>query len=72
MRAVVQRVSRAKVTISGEVSGEIGPGLMVLLGAPDAKIETVSLGEEKPRCNDSTEECYARNRRGDLLHAGEF
>ena len=35
MRAVVQRVSRAKVTISGEVSGEIGPGLMVLLGVAD-------------------------------------
>jgi D-tyrosyl-tRNA(Tyr) deacylase len=32
MRAVVQRVSRAKVTVSGEISGEIGPGLLVLLG----------------------------------------
>ena len=32
MRAVVQRVSRAKVTVSGSVSGEIGLGLLVLLG----------------------------------------
>jgi D-tyrosyl-tRNA(Tyr) deacylase len=32
MRAVVQRVSRAKVTVGGQVTGEIGPGLMVLLG----------------------------------------
>lgn len=32
MRAVVQRVSRAKVTVSGEVTGEIGQGLLVLLG----------------------------------------
>lgn len=32
MRAVIQRVSRAKVTVSGEVAGEIGPGLLVLLG----------------------------------------
>jgi len=32
MRAVVQRVSRAKVTVEGRVSGEIGPGLMILLG----------------------------------------
>jgi D-aminoacyl-tRNA deacylase len=32
MRAVVQRVSRAKVTVDGRVTGEIGPGLMVLLG----------------------------------------
>ena len=32
MRAVVQRVSRAKVTVSGEITGEIGRGLLVLLG----------------------------------------
>src|SRR5262245_50928597 len=36
MRAVVQRVSRSAVRIAGEVVGEIGPGLLVLLGvAPD-------------------------------------
>jgi D-aminoacyl-tRNA deacylase len=32
MRALIQRVSRAKVTVGGEVAGEIGPGLLVLLG----------------------------------------
>src|ERR1700681_2531784 len=32
MRAVVQRVSRAKVTVEARVKGEIGPGLMILLG----------------------------------------
>ena len=32
MRAVVQRVSRAKVTVNGWTSGEIGLGLLVLLG----------------------------------------
>jgi D-tyrosyl-tRNA(Tyr) deacylase len=32
MRAVVQRVTRASVTIAGEVVGEIGDGLVVLLG----------------------------------------
>lgn len=32
MRSVVQRVSRAKVTVDGAVTGEIGPGLMILLG----------------------------------------
>lgn len=32
MRAVVQRVSRARVTVGGEITGEIGKGLLVLLG----------------------------------------
>jgi D-aminoacyl-tRNA deacylase len=32
VRAVVQRVSRAKVTVDGEITGEIGAGLLVLLG----------------------------------------
>jgi D-aminoacyl-tRNA deacylase len=32
MRAVVQRVSRARVTVGGEITGEIGLGLLVLLG----------------------------------------
>jgi D-tyrosyl-tRNA(Tyr) deacylase len=32
MRAVVQRVSRASVKVNGELTGEIGLGLLVLLG----------------------------------------
>ena len=32
MRAVVQRVSRAQVTVAGEIAGAIGPGFLVLLG----------------------------------------
>jgi D-aminoacyl-tRNA deacylase len=32
MRAVLQRVSRARVTVEGRVTGEIGHGLMILLG----------------------------------------
>jgi len=40
MRAVVQRVSRAKVDVSGWTSGEIGMGLLVLLGVGHADTET--------------------------------
>jgi D-aminoacyl-tRNA deacylase len=32
MRAVVQRVARARVTIEGRIAGEIGRGLLILLG----------------------------------------
>ena len=35
MRAVVQRVSRAKVTVENEITGEIGTGLLVLLGVSE-------------------------------------
>lgn len=36
MRAVIQRVSRASVTIEGKVNASIGKGLLVLLGIEDA------------------------------------
>ncbi len=32
MRAVLQRVSAARVTVGGEETGAIGPGLLILLG----------------------------------------
>ena len=35
MRAVVQRVSRASVTVADEVVGQIGRGFLVLLGVED-------------------------------------
>ncbi len=38
MRAVLQRVTQARVEVDGAVTGEIGPGLLVLLGA--AKSDT--------------------------------
>lgn len=39
MRAVVQRVSHSKVTVNGEVTGQIQRGLMVLLGVADGDTE---------------------------------
>lgn len=48
MRAVVQRVSRARVTVSEETTGEIGLGLLVLLGvgAGDTRAEAEYLVEK--------------------------
>jgi D-aminoacyl-tRNA deacylase len=40
MRAVVQRVTRAQVTVDGTVVGAIGPGLCVLVGAGAGDAET--------------------------------
>ena len=42
MRAVVQRVSRCKVTVGGEVTGEIGKGLLVLLGVGQSDTEAAA------------------------------
>lgn len=39
MRAVIQRVSKASVTIEGVIKGAIGQGLLVLLGIEDADTE---------------------------------
>lgn len=39
MRAVVQRVASASVTVAGETTGCIGPGLLVLLGVHPADTE---------------------------------
>lgn len=39
MRAVIQRVSHASVSIHGKVHAAIGPGLLVLLGIEDADTE---------------------------------
>ena len=35
MRALIQRVREASVTIEGQVSGRIGPGLLILLGVEE-------------------------------------
>ena len=39
MRAVVQRVSSARVTVDGLLIGEIGSGLLVLLGASCSDVQ---------------------------------
>lgn len=48
MRAVVQRVSRAKVTVEGKTVGEISAGLLVLLGVgrEDSDADAIYLAEK--------------------------
>ncbi len=48
MRAVVQRVSRARVTVDGGITGEIADGLMILLGVgrDDTSVIAASMAEK--------------------------
>lgn len=48
MRAVVQRVTRAKVTVDDKLIGEIGNGLVILLGIArdDTKLDAAYLVEK--------------------------
>jgi D-aminoacyl-tRNA deacylase len=45
MRALIQRVSRASVTVEGKVAGQIGQGLLVLLGVgqDDSEVQVKTL-----------------------------
>ncbi|MGC2696205.1 MAG: D-aminoacyl-tRNA deacylase [Candidatus Angelobacter sp.] len=42
MRVIVQRVRRCRVTVDGDVVGEIGPGLLVLLGVSKTDSEAAA------------------------------
>ncbi|MEW6274552.1 MAG: D-aminoacyl-tRNA deacylase [Bacillota bacterium] len=50
MRAVIQRVSRAKVTVDGEAVGSIGRGIAVLLGvgAEDEAADAAYMADKIP------------------------
>jgi peptidoglycan-associated lipoprotein len=67
-----ERGSREYNLALGQKRSDAIKKAMTLFGATDGQIESVSLGEEKPRCTERTEDCYAQNRRGDILYSGEF
>jgi len=46
--------------------------MLILLGAKDNQIESVSLGEEKPQSEGHAEEAWSKNRRSDILYSGEY
>jgi peptidoglycan-associated lipoprotein len=45
--------------------------MLMLYGAKEDQIESVSLGEEKPRAEGHDEQAWAQNRRSDILYQGE-
>jgi peptidoglycan-associated lipoprotein len=67
-----ERGSREYNLALGQKRAEAVKKALLLQGATEAQIESVSLGEEKPRCKESVESCWSQNRRSDMLYTGEF
>ena len=67
-----ERGSREYNLALGQKRAEAVKKTVLLNGGKEVQVEAVSLGKEKPRCTESTEECWAQNRRGDMLYSGEF
>ena len=67
-----ERGSREYNLALGQKRAEAVRKALTLLGAKDAQIEAVSLGEEKPKNAGHDEAAWAENRRGDMLYSGEF
>lgn len=79
MRAVVQRVKEASVTVAGEVVGRIGPGLVVLLGVGvgDADLDAGAMAEKVANLRIFADEKGQMNRSlldvaGELLVVSQF
>lgn len=51
----------------GQRRAQSAKDYIVNLGIGDNRMRTVSYGEEKPVCYESTESCWSRNRRADFL-----
>ena len=66
-----ERGSREYNLALGQRRAEAVKRTMTVLGAPDAAIETVSFGEEKPVAQGHDEQSWAQNRRADIKYAGE-
>jgi peptidoglycan-associated lipoprotein len=67
-----ERSTREYNLALGQKRSEAIKKVLKLLGAREDQLEAVSLGEERPACSESSEDCWATNRRGDMLYSGEF
>ena len=66
-----ERGSREYNIALGQKRADSVKRMMMLLGATESQIETVSFGKEKPRNQGHDESAWAENRRDDILYAGE-
>ena len=66
-----ERGSREYNIALGQKRADAVKRMMLLLGATDSQIETVSYGEERPKNAGHDESAWAENRRDDVVYAGE-
>ena len=66
-----ERGSREYNIALGQRRADTVKRMMLLDGATDAQVETVSFGKEKPRNMGHDEAAWAENRRDDVVYAGE-
>ena len=55
----------------GERRGNAASSAVQASGGSAAQMTVVSFGEERPVCTDSNEECWARNRRAELVYTAK-
>jgi peptidoglycan-associated lipoprotein len=67
-----ERGSREYNLALGQKRADAIRKMLSLLGAREDQLESVSLGEEKPKNEGHNESAWAENRRGDMLYNGEF
>ena len=66
-----ERGSREYNLALGQRRADAVKQALQILGARSEQVETVSFGEEKPRCSQAEESCWYQNRRGDIVYQGE-
>jgi len=67
-----ERGSREYNIALGQKRSEGVKRMLLLLGAKEDQVESVSLGEEKPRAEGHDEQAWSQNRRSDILYQGEY
>ena len=66
-----ERGSREYNLALGQRRADAVRQMMQLIGARAEQVESVSFGEEKPKCTQKEESCWSQNRRGDIVYQGE-
>lgn len=64
-----ERGSGAYNLALGEARAQKAREFLAEIGLPAPRIDTISMGEERPACGDATEDCWRRNRRVHLRYS---